>query len=364
VVQKNKDIKSKCKFIFKGYPQLSLETQFKEISQYCKKNNISRDFYGDGFHKDKFEAKIAKLLGFESGLFFVSGTMAQQIALRIIKEKTKTPYFGAHKTCHLLVYENKAYQRIHGLKPVMLGKPNDNFRSTDILNTKKKLGSVIVELPARDLGGRLIKFDELSDIKKVCKKRKIHLHLDGARLWETKPYYQKNYKDICKGFQSVYVSFYKGIGAMNGAMLLGNRTFIEQSKTWQHRMGGRLFQVSPSLISAEMNFDKRLKLMPAYYKKTKQLYDFFNDLESVKLIPETPQTNLFRVLVKATEQDVQEAREAIARKHSVWICNIIGKHNKNTCFLEMYVGDNLLKLKSDFVENVFKDFIDVLNKKK
>jgi threonine aldolase len=76
----------------------------------------------------------------------------------------------------------------------------------------------------------------------------------------------------CNGFDSVYVSLYKGIGGLGGAMLLGTQAFIDRAKPWMQRMGGNLVHRTPQVVSAAMQFDTRLAAMPAYFERTQQLY--------------------------------------------------------------------------------------------
>ena len=64
-------------------------------------------------------------------------------------------------------------------------------------------------------------------------KRGVKMHMDGARLWEVQPFFDKPLSQICALFDSVYVSFYKGVAAMSGAMLLGTADFIAQARQSQ-----------------------------------------------------------------------------------------------------------------------------------
>ena len=72
---------------------------------------------------------------------------------------------------------------------------------------------------------------------------------DGARLWEASPFYAASagiaIPEICALFDTVYVSWYKGMGALSGASLAGSNAFIEACKPWLRRMGGNLFTVMP-----------------------------------------------------------------------------------------------------------------------
>jgi threonine aldolase len=76
--------------------------------------------------------------------------------------------------------------------------------------------------------------------------------MDGARLWEAQPYYARPFSEICAQFDSVYVSFYKGIGALSGAMLVGDRPFMQRALAERHRLGGQpyVLHYTPSRLDA------------------------------------------------------------------------------------------------------------------
>src|SRR6266568_3958432 len=84
---------------------------------------IQADRYGEGDLITHFEADVATLLGKESAAFMPSGTMCQQIALRIWSDRRKIRQIAFHSTCHLEIHEQHGYQRLHKLQGVLLGSP-------------------------------------------------------------------------------------------------------------------------------------------------------------------------------------------------------------------------------------------------
>jgi threonine aldolase len=73
----------------------------------------------------------------------------------------------------------------------------------------------------------------------------VALHLDGARLWECRPFYGRDYAQIAGLFDSVYVSFYKTLGGIAGAALAGPADVIAEARVWQRRQGGNLVRLFP-----------------------------------------------------------------------------------------------------------------------
>ncbi|HEX8637999.1 MAG TPA: beta-eliminating lyase-related protein, partial [Pyrinomonadaceae bacterium] len=244
-----KNLRSQCEKFVPGHLPQKAGEEFALIAEWCRSNNYDADVYGAGDLISSFERKVADLLGFESACFMPSGTMAQQIALKIYAEKTGNPSFAIHPTSHLELHEQHAYAHLSNLKAVIIGDKNRQLDKSDITSSVEPVSTVIIELPAREIGGQLPSWKVLTAIKKAAKKQGVFLHMDGARLWETKSFYQKTYKEICKDYDSVYVSFYKGVGALTGAMLLGKDKFIQESRIWLRRFGGNLFQLHPFVAS-------------------------------------------------------------------------------------------------------------------
>ena len=348
------NLKSQCEKFVPGHPPQKIGEEFAFIADWCKKNNFAQDYYGKGDLINSFELKVADLLGFEAACFMPSGTMAQQIALKIYAAKSKNQSFAIHPTCHLELHEQHAYAHLCNLNSVLIGDKNRQINAQDIENLSEPISTIIIELPAREIGGQLPDWKELEAIKKTVKKRGIFLHMDGARLWETKAFYRKSYKEICRGFDSVYVSFYKGIGALTGAMLLGNVEFIEESRIWLRRFGGNLFQLHPYVASAAMRFDRALRQMPEYLRRTKKAYKILKNIPNISFCPNPPQVNMFHLYFNASLEKLNEARDKIAREDKIWTANNFQKTAlHNVCYTEIYVGKGLLKIEDEELFDAF-----------
>ncbi len=180
------------------------------------------------------------LLGKETAVFMPSGTMAQQIALRIHANRSGNKTVAFHPTCHLERHEQYAYRELHQLSGVLVGSPDDLMTLDDLKAVKLPVGTLLIELPQREIGGMLPTWEELTELVAYARGQGMAVHLDGARLWESQPFYGRSYAEICALFDSVYVSFYKTLNGITGAMLLGEASLIDEAKVWQRRHGGNL----------------------------------------------------------------------------------------------------------------------------
>ena len=289
-------LKLQCEKFVPGHFPRKVGEEFALIADWCKENDYKGDVYGKGILIEAFEKKVANLLGVEAGCFMPSGTMAQQIALKIYSEKVNNKNFAMHPTSHLELHEEHAYSQLCNLKSFLIGDEKRQITSKDILNIAAPIATLLLELPAREIGGQLPTWQELKKIKQITRQKKIFLHMDGARLWETKAFYKKDYKEICAEFDSIYVSFYKGVGGLTGAMLLGNSKFIKDARVWLRRFGGNLYQMHPYVASAAVRFDWALSQMPKYMKRTNEVYKVLKDLPGITFFPDPPQVNMFHLI--------------------------------------------------------------------
>ena len=143
-----------------------------------------QDGYGRGGFLQQLEAEIASLLGKDAAVFMPSGTMAQQIALRIWSDRAGVPMVAFHPTCHLEIHEHMAYRELLHLKSVLVGGADSLMSPAEVSAIEEPIASLLLELPQREIGGQLPPFEHVEAIGAWCSSNGVRLHLDGARLWE------------------------------------------------------------------------------------------------------------------------------------------------------------------------------------
>lgn len=299
--------------------------EYLRIGEWMQRQKLSSDIYGNGDFVQAFEKKLADLLGFEDACFMPTGTMAQLIALRIYADSSSVRTVGVHPSSHHVLHEDDAYSVLHQLRAVYLGPWTRPLLAEDVAHARDTLGSVSVELPVRWLGGQLQTWEQLQELKRTCRDRKVKLHMDGARLWESQPFYGRSYADICKGFDSVYVSLYKMVGGIGGAVLAGNREFIQEARVWRHRHGGNVFHLAPLVASAAMRLDAALAAIPDHVKRAKALTALIAADPRVTVLPQPVQTNMFHVFLRGSPQAYSRQRDRIAREDHVWVAEGFGQ---------------------------------------
>ncbi len=239
-------LRRRCAIVVSGHGDDAPGAELAGIAEWCSQNGWQADRYGEGALIGAFEARVAALLAKPAAVFMPSGTMAQQVALRIACDRARNAVIAMHPTSHLELHEEHAYVRLHSLRAILLGERERPTSARDLDELAETPAALLVELPAREIGGRLPDWPELVALTALAGERGMWRHMDGARLWEAREYYAPaSYADICAQFDSVYVSFYKGIGALAGAMLLGPEDFIAEARVWRRRHGRHAGPAAP-----------------------------------------------------------------------------------------------------------------------
>jgi threonine aldolase len=278
------------------------------------------DRYGEGGVVTDLEREIAGILGKPAAVFMPSGTMTQQIALRVHADRSNRRTVLWHPHCHLAVHELDAHERLHGLHGRAVGRRN-HLLSIDDLRGKpggatpvaEAPAALLLELPQRDLGGQLPLWDDLVAQVDWAHSVGAAAHMDGARLWMCGGFYGRSFADIAEPFDTVYVSFYKDIGALAGAALAGPEDVIAEAGEWRLRHGGRQWTMWPHAASALANLRLRLPRMPAYRAKALELAAALDGVAGATVLPSPPQTSMFHVLFARDAMDLQAAALQIAR---------------------------------------------------
>ncbi|MDN3647404.1 beta-eliminating lyase-related protein [Reinekea marina] len=271
------------------------------------------DLYGSGKLIESFEQDVAQLLGKEAALFLPSGTQAQPIALRIWADQARTPYVALPATSHVHIHEENAYQVLYQLKGCTLGDADQIPQLDDLKHAANDpLAAILLELPMREIGGQLPSWEALQEQSDWAREQGIKLHMDGARLWQCPSYYGKSLAEISALFDSVYVSFYKDLGGIAGAVLAGDADFISKAKIWQRRVGGNLYALYPYILAAKQGLEHYLPKMPVYLKHCHSFAPVLNATQGVSTWPKTPQTNMFRLRIEADP-------ERFLAKASQWV---------------------------------------------
>ncbi|WP_205503194.1 threonine aldolase family protein [Rufibacter psychrotolerans] len=204
---------------------------------------VGDDVYSEDPTVNELQAYGARLFGMEAGLFCPSGTMTNQIAIKlhtqplseVICERTSHIYlyevggiaFNSAASVHLIQGTRgkiTPQQVADGINPDNIHHPVTSLVSLE--NTSNKGGGSYYTLP------------EIAAISEVCRQHHLPLHLDGARVFNALVATGENPQDYSRYFNTISVCLSKGLGAPVGSLLLGPKPLIEKAKRVRKALGG------------------------------------------------------------------------------------------------------------------------------
>jgi len=207
--------------------------------------NTKTDSYLAGGAVEELETRFAKILGKERGLFFPTGTLANNVAVRLLAGERR--HVLVQEESHLYRDEGDCAQALNGLNLVALAPGRATIKASEIVEAVEKagappypvpVGAISIESPVRRTRGQAFDFEEMKKISAYAREKKIGMHLDGARMYLASAYTGIPPASYAALFDTVYVSLYKYFNAPFGAMLTGPAKLIEAAAVLRHQFGG------------------------------------------------------------------------------------------------------------------------------
>jgi len=276
------------------------------------------DVYGEGEAMQALEADVAALLGKPAAVFFHKGVAAQLAALRVWCGEGDGPV-ALHPQSHIAIDEADAFEKLLGLRGLRIGHADEVLTVAELEALPETPAVVVVELPLRRGGYRLPQWSDLVALSAWCRDRYIALHFDGARLWEAAAHYGRPLAEIAALADSVYVSFYKGLGGLAGCVLAGSEDFIARTAPWKTRLAGNVFTQYPFVLSAREGLRRHLPRMAEYRERALTLAAALAAVPGWRVAPEVPQVNAFQLHLPAAPGKLREALLEVARSQGFWL---------------------------------------------
>ncbi len=306
-------LRDRCERFVQGHGRPSAASLLADIPV-----DTAMDRYGAGGVVAELEAEVAGLLGKPAAAFLPSGTMAQQVTLRVLADRLGRRTVVFHPTCHLHLHEDEAAVRLHQIVTRPVGAAEKPLTRAELDRVAEAPAVLLLELPQREIGGQQPAWTDVLAQVGWARERGAWAHLDGARLWESAAGYGVPPAEVAAPFDTVYVSFYKGIGALAGCCLAGPEDVVAEVREWRHRMGGTLFGMWPAAASGLTCLRRRLPLMPGYLTQARAIADELQGVAGVTVLPDPPQTPMMHLLLGVGAAVFQDAVVGLAEERSTW----------------------------------------------
>lgn len=355
LAERRRQLRTRCRVIHgHGVPDAAAE--LARVAAWCAEQGAQQDVYGAGGLVEGLERRLAQLFGLAAARFFPSGTMAQAAAMRVWCGAGG--HFGMHPTSHLELHEQRGYAHLLGLRATLVGPAHRPMRAADLAAVVEPLDALLIELPTRENGGQLPSWAELDELCALARARGVRLHLDGARVWEAQAGYDRPFAEIAALFDSVYVSFYKGIGALPGAMLMGPEDVVAEARLWQRRMGGNLYTLLPNVASAASWLDERLERFPTYLARARSLAAALAGVPGLLVLPDPPHVNMMHVVLDLAPDAALEARDRVAAETGLWLFGATRpRGTPDRSSFELSVGDALMGVDDAEIAAAFRSLL-------
>jgi threonine aldolase len=312
------------------------------------------DRYGDGGVVSELEAEVAGLLGKPAALFLPTGVMAQQTTLRVHADRRARRTFVAHPACHLDRWEGRGYERLHGLSFLPAGDLRRGLTVADLEPISGSPAALLVELPQRDIGGWLPAWEDLEAQVAWAQDRGAAAHLDGARLWEATAGYLRTPAEVAALFDTVYVSFYKGLGSVGGCCVAGPADVVDEVRDWRRRHGGTVFGLWPYAASCLASLRRRLPRMADYHRHAIAIGEALREIPGAQTVPDPPHTSHLHIHLHRDAAELRAAALRLARERGIWtFVTWRASDTPDTQIIELAVGDATLELSPQEVGEIF-----------
>jgi threonine aldolase len=230
------------------YPNISPEEHLRMLSAALIKHADKEDVYLKGGAVNELEQKFAAMFGKEDCVFLPTGTMANNLAIRILCGEHR--HLITQADSHLYADESDAPSIMSGItmQPVAPGKGSPTFEEWEasVLDAEHRayplqVGAISMESPVRRHNGESIPFATVEKVCSMARSKGIGTHWDGARafmLLGTKGYDLAHY---AAPFDTVFASLYKALHAPFGGMLMGSKERMAQARDLRHVFGGLIY---------------------------------------------------------------------------------------------------------------------------
>ncbi len=229
---------------------------------------LGDDVFGEDPTVNRLQDRIASMFNKEAALFCPSGTMTNQIAIKV-HTKALDEVICDHYS-HVYQYETGGYAFNSGVAINLIEGENGKITAPQIESAIKPLYDwlpesklVVLENSCNKGGGSYYDLNEIRPIRKLCKERELKLHLDGARLFNVLVETGESTEDWGDSFDSISICLSKGLGSPAGSVLIGDKEFIRQARRFRKVMGGGMRQsgmLAAACIYALENNISRLKI--------------------------------------------------------------------------------------------------------
>ena len=269
------------------------------------------DVYGEDPSARRLQERAAEMLGKDAALFVPSGTMGNQIAVRLHTEPGQEVII--EERSHMFNMEMAGMAVISGALAHPIRCP-DGMMDWDSIEAAirprnsyfAQTGLVSVENTQNLAGGTVMPFERMKEIAERAHEKHLPVHLDGARIFNAAIVLKRDVAEIASLFESVMFCLSKGLGAPVGSMIVGSREFIDRAVPVRRMLGGGMRQVGVLAAAGLVALENMTTRLEEDHANAQLLAKGLVEMQRVKIDPERVQTNIIVFDISDTGQTTAE----------------------------------------------------------
>lgn len=258
---------------------------------------VGDDVYKEDPTVNALEERLANMFGKETALFFPTGSMANQAAIKLHTQPGEQ--LICDKWAHVYNYEGGGVSFNSGVSCKLIdgdrgmitaAQVAENINPPDFYHSPLT-SLVCLENTTNKGGGACYNFEEIKKIREVCNEHKLGLHLDGARLFNALVAKNENPKQYGEVFDTISVCLSKGLGTPMGSVLIGDKEVMKNAMRVRKVLGGGMRQVGFMAAAGLYALDNHIDRLAVDHKRAKELATVLKELTFVKKV-EPVETNI------------------------------------------------------------------------
>jgi len=292
---------------YKGFSDFRSDTVTRpteEMRQAMYDAEVGDDVLGDDPTVIRLEESAAEITGKEAALFMPSGTMANTVALIlcagagkevILEDKSHILNFEAGNISRLAHALPRALPSDRGKIPLSLLEANIHTHLRDHVPETK---AITLENTHNTWGGSVLEPDYLEQVSRLARKYNLHLHLDGARMFNAATALKTDIKEITRHFDTLMFCLSKGLCAPVGSILAGSKDFIKESRIVRKYLGGGMRQVGVLAAAGIVAVEKMPLRLEEDHALAKKLAVMLSDIPGLEINADEIVTNFLMLNLK------------------------------------------------------------------
>ena len=253
----------------------------KEMQEAMWAAPVGDDVMGDDPTVNALQEKAAGLFGMEAALFCPSGTMTNQLAIRVHTQPGSDVI--CDKNSHIYLYEGGGIMLNSFSSVKLLEGDRGRINAAQVVDAISPEGDihatvsrmVSLENTMNKGGGSYYDFSEIQEIRKICDQNNLAFHLDGARLFNALVETGETAKQYGEVFDSISICLSKGLGCPVGSLLVGTKELVTKAKRFRKVMGGGWRQAGFLAAAGIYALDNHVERLKEDHKRARVIGDIF-----------------------------------------------------------------------------------------